>query len=106
MDLSFRTPALAALCNSEQRLAQRWGSKLGRTMARRLLEVAAADAATLDRLPGAIVGTDGSGETVITFSGEIVIRGVIDHRKAGTRFVGSDAHMLISAVDVHGRKER
>lgn len=107
MDLTFRTAALAALCNSERGLARRWGPERGRTVARRLLDLAAADAATLDRLPGAQVSTDGAGETVVAFGDEIVVRGVIRSSDDGTRATRADAdHMMITGLDVRGSSRR
>jgi hypothetical protein len=105
VDVSFSTPALAALCNSERRLVQRWGRVRGRTIARRLLDVAAADAETLDRLPGATVSTDGSGETVIVFGGDIVVRGTI--RTMGGDHARTDAdEIIITSLEVEGRTPR
>src|SRR5947209_8432786 len=72
MNVSFSSAALAALCNSERRLTQRWGQETGRTIARRLLDLAAVDATALDRLPGAKIDTDGTGETTIMFGQAII----------------------------------
>jgi hypothetical protein len=103
MDVTFRSAALAALCNSERRLAQRWGPEVGRTVARRLLDLAAADAATLDRLPGTRASTDGTGETTLTFGDEIVVRGVISNSKDGANEARADAdRLVIISLDVYG----
>lgn len=93
MDISFSSAALAALCNSERRLTDRWGAEVGRTVGRRLVELCATDADTLLRLPGASVHRSGTGETVIDF-GTVSIRGQI----------GTDTSMgdriVINSVDV------
>jgi hypothetical protein len=96
MDVTFADASLAALCNSENNLARRWGTT-GRTVGRRLLELAASDAAALDRLPQAKVSENGMGETVIAFGTEIVIRGVI-------RTAGGPAGdgIVITGLDVQG----
>jgi hypothetical protein len=107
MDMTFSSAALAALCNSERRLTQRWGPEIGRAVARRLLDLAATDAAALDRLPGARIITNGTGETTVTFGEMIVIRGVISNSTNGTRAPQSDAdHMVITSLDVQGSDQR
>ncbi|PZS37529.1 MAG: hypothetical protein DLM62_18695 [Pseudonocardiales bacterium] len=107
MDLTFSSAALAAVCNSERRLTQRWGLEVGRAVARRLLDLAATDAAALDRLPGARVSINGTGETAVTFGEAIVIRGVISISTDGTCAPRSDAdHMVITSLDVHGSDQR
>ena len=99
MDVRFSSAALAALCNSEDRLADRWGDEAGRTVGRRLVELCAADADTLHRLPGASVHHNGTGETVIDF-GTVTIRGQMSADGArGDRIV-------ISSVDVQGSAHR
>jgi hypothetical protein len=103
MDVAFSSAPLAALCSSGRRLSERWGPSLGRTIARRLLDLAAADAATLDRLPGATVSTNGTGEITIHFSADIVIRGIISTPRAdGGATWADDDHILITDLDVHG----
>jgi hypothetical protein len=99
MDVRFSSAALAALCNSERRLAGRWGNEAGRTVGRRLVELSAADADTVRRLPGASVHHNGAGETVIDF-GTVTIRGQISADGAS-----GDA-ILISSVDVQGSAHR
>lgn len=107
MDVSFSSAALAELCNSEHRLAQRWGQQAGRMVARRLLDLAAADAATVCRLPEADVSTNGTGETTITFGREIVIRGVISNLDDADRPRRANAdHILITTLHVHGSEHR
>lgn len=76
MDVSFGSAPIAALCNSERRLAERWGHERGKTMQRRLLELAAVDAADIGRLPRASI-LAAHGEAVINFGDELVVRGVI-----------------------------
>lgn len=97
MNVAFARSALAVLCNSERRLAERWGPAAGRTVARRLLELVAVDAAALDRLPRASVSTNGKGETVIEFGDEVVVRGVITASDGA-----APERILITGVDVHG----
>jgi hypothetical protein len=99
MDVTFSSAALAALCNSERRLADRWGDEAGRTVGRRLVELWAADADTVLRLPGASVDHNGTGETVIAF-GTVTIRGQISTDGA------SGDRIVISSVDVQGSKHR
>ena len=107
MDVTFSSASLAALCNSERRLARRWGPEVGRTVARRLLDLVAVDAATLDRLPDASVSINGDGEATITFADEIVVRGVIGNSRDGARAARADAdHMLITSLDVHRSDQR
>lgn len=99
MDISFSGAALAALCSSERRLADRWGADAGRTVGRRLLELAAADAGTVGLLPRAAVSVDGDGETVIDFGGEVLIRGLVSSNgQRGERIV-------ITSVHVQGRSQ-
>ena len=85
MDVTFSSAALAALCNSEQRLAQRWGPEVGRTVGRRLLDLAAADADGADRLPGAQVAPTGPARPPSPSATAIVIRGVISSGSTGRR---------------------
>ncbi len=99
MDVRFSSAALAALCNSERRLADRWGDEAGRMVGRRLVELCAADAETVLRLPGASVHHNGTGETVIDF-GTVTIRGQIS--TDGTR----GDQIVISSVDVQGSAHR
>lgn len=99
MDVRFSSAALAALCNSERRLTDRWGAEAGRTLARRLIELCAADADTVHRLPGASVHHNGTDETVIDF-GTVTICGQIStDGPSGDRIV-------ISSVDVQGSSHR
>lgn len=99
MDIAFSGAALAALCNSERRLADRWGVDAGRTVGRRLLDLAAADVGSMARLPRAAVSVGADGETVIDFDGEIVIRGLVSNDGAyGDRLV-------ITSLEVQGRSQ-
>ncbi len=104
MDVSFSTPALAALCNSEIRLIGRWGPEGGRTVARRLLDLAAGDAADIAHLPGAVLAANGR-ETVVTFGGEVEVRGVIQAGRDGSG-VNDPDRMVITGVDVIRRTQR
>jgi hypothetical protein len=101
MNVTFGDAALAALCNSERRLAQRWGAEAGRAVARRLLELAAVDAETIGLLPRARVRTDKSGETSIDFGGEVVVRGaIIDGSPKGDTVRADCRRLVITSLEV------
>lgn len=107
MHVSFSSATLAELCNSEHRLAQRWGQQAGRMVARRLLDLAAADPAAVCRLPEANVSTNGTGETTITFGQEVVIRGVISDLDDAGRPVRADSgRILITSLHMHESEPR
>jgi len=100
MDVTFGSAALAALCNSERRLADRWGADTGRTVGRRLYELRSAEVRNLNWLPRASVIVDGDGETVIDFDGEVTVRGRIStNGKRGDRIV-------ITSLEVQGSEHR
>ncbi len=100
MDATFGSAALAALCNSERRLADRWGADTGRTVGRRLYELGSADPRNLNRLPRASVSVDGHGETIIDFDSEVIFRG---HLSAdGMR---GDC-IVITSLEVQGSTQR
>lgn len=96
MDVSFASSELAALCNSEARLVARWGHAAARLVQRRLFDLAAASASTVDLVPGAAVTSAASGATMIVFSNTIVVHGVI------TATGPTTDHILISSLEVHG----
>ena len=100
MDVTFGTAALAALCNSEHRLADRWGADAGRTVGRRLYELGSADRHNLDRLPRASVSVDGHGETIIDFDGQVIVQGRLSTN--GTR---GDC-IVITSLEVQGSTQR
>jgi hypothetical protein len=103
VDVTFGSAALAALCNSEERLAQRWGLDIGKTVGRRLFDLAASTPSALDRIPEAKISVNGLGETTITFSERIVIRGIINPAHARTHTLRSDADcIVITSLDVQG----
>lgn len=79
MDISFPEADLAALCNSERMLADRWSPDCGRNIGRRLLELgAAADLAVVKTLPGAIVEQRVDDTVAICFQpGSIEVIGVL-----------------------------
>ena len=107
MELSFGSAALAALCNSERRMADRWGSEMSRTVGRRLLDLAASTATTVGRIPAASVATDNEGATTITFADAIVVRGVIHSSGVRADKAASEAdRFVISSVDVQERDSR
>lgn len=105
MDVSFCSAALAALCNSERRLAERWGGEDGRTIARRLLDLAAVDADHVGRLPRVEVTTNGAGETTIRFGERILVEGVIIRATPGGRVAEPD-RMFVTNVVVEGSDGR
>jgi hypothetical protein len=103
MNVTFASADLAALCNSEQRLTERWGPDTGRLVARRLLDLAAVQASAVGRLPGASIQIDEAGAAAtIHFGGEIEIRGVIKAMGRGQSETrrGAD-RIVITSVDVH-----
>lgn len=102
MNVVFGSATLAALCNSERRLADRWGAEVGRTVGRHLLDLAAADATDIDRLPGAQVNTNGAGETVIGFDDDIVLHGVI----SGSGDGANAERLVVTRLDVNGSAQR
>jgi hypothetical protein len=105
--VSFASAALAALCNSQERLSRRWGPDTAEAVGRRLFDLAAATAATLDRIPEARVVVDSAGESTITFANKIVVRGVINPSKHEGRETRTDAdHILITSLDIHGSDRR
>lgn len=106
MDVTFADAALAALCNSEQGLTRRWGPVSGRTVARRLLELAAVDEQALSLLPRAQVRMDSAGETIIDFGGEVVIRGSItDRPPGGPATTACRSQLVITSLEVHGNEQ-
>jgi hypothetical protein len=107
MDVSFETADLAALCNSERRMAKRWGSEMGRTVGRRLLDVAASTATTLDRIPTARVNANGTGETTVMFAEAIVVRGHIVSSAGSADHTTTDTDsFVIASVEVQEDRSR
>lgn len=102
MNVTFDSASLAAECNSEQRLVERWGRERGRAVGRRLLDLAAVAAAYLDQLPDADVSADGHGATKITFGEEIVINGLITEADVRDRATGDEDRIVITGVAVRG----
>lgn len=101
MDLGFRTSGLTALCNAERLMVERWGPDMGRTVGRRLLDLAAATAGTIERIPTATIATGESGATTITFADTIVIRGLITTSSASIDGTPAAAdQFVISSIDV------
>jgi hypothetical protein len=74
MTVAFRDLALAELCNSRQRVVAHWGEQHGQEIARRLVELHAADLASVGRLPRARVEAGADREMVIRFGSDIEIR--------------------------------
>jgi hypothetical protein len=105
MDVTFGDAALAALCNSERRLAQKWGAATGRAVGRRLLELAATDFEAIPRLPRTRVRTEDSGETVINFGGgDITVRGSVLDGSPGDDPPGRPL-LVIASVDARRSDE-
>lgn len=102
MNVVFGSATLAALCNSERRLADRWGPEVGRTVGRHLLDLAAADAADIDRLPGAHAETNGAGGIVIVIDDDIVLHAVI--RRSGEGAIAE--RLVVTSLDVNGSAQR
>jgi hypothetical protein len=102
MDVTFDSAALAALCNSKQRLTRRWGQERGSVIARRLVELASVGADAIARLPRARVSSNGSGETIIDFGGEVVVRGAIisDLSDSASAPVDRRTRLVITGLDV------
>ena len=96
MLVSFAGSELAALCNSEAALTQRWGHSTAAKIGRRLLDLSAATSSSVDRIPGARVTSLGDGVTAITFSDEFSVRGSMSPRP------GAPDHILITSLEVHG----
>ena len=100
MDVSFASAGLAALCNSGSAMAEQWGSDIGELIGRRLLDLAAVDAASIERLPGARVSADGNGESEIAFADTIIVRGVISAIAETRRAAMNAEAFLITAIEV------
>ena len=105
MNLTFRSAALAALCNSEQRLIERWGAEAGRAVGRRLLDLAAIDADHLEGLPDVNVSTDGTRETTISF-GSIVVEGEITRGTRAAEAAADADGIVITRVGVQPGEPR
>ena len=99
MNVSFHTEGLAAICNSERRLVERWGPDLGRVVGRRLLDLAASTAATIEQIPTARVRRRDTGETVVMFEDAIVLRGRFD--TSGDARPEDEDRFVIMSVEVH-----
>ena len=100
MDVTFRTAALATLCNSQRRLADCWGADAALLVGRRLVELRSVDADQLDRLPRAEARQTRRGETIIDFDGEVIVRGVISSDGAGGE------RIVINSVEANGSVQR
>lgn len=74
MAVVFGDGALAELCNSRARLDARWGGALGAEIARRLIELHAADASTVHSLPHARVETGPDDTLTVEFQHGLVVR--------------------------------
>jgi hypothetical protein len=74
MAVVFREGTLAELCNSRARLNARWGEALGAEIARRLIELHAADASTIHSLPYARVETGPDDTLTVEFQHGLAVR--------------------------------
>lgn len=107
MDVTFSSAELARLCNSERLLTRQFGDQLGRTIARRLWDLAAVDADALDRLPEVGVEAVAAAETQLSFGDSVLIRGVVSVGRAPRTGVDSDGDaILITSVNVNGDEVR
>jgi hypothetical protein len=75
MDLGFGSAGLATLCNAEQLMVERWGPDTGRTVGKRLLDLAAGTSRMIEQIPTATVVRDDDGSMTITFDDAIAISG-------------------------------
>lgn len=96
MLVSFASSELAALCNSRSALARRWGDPLADVIGRRLLDLSAMTASSIELIPGARMSPLDDGAASVDFHGEFSIEGVVRHHPDG-----SD-HILITSLEVHG----
>jgi hypothetical protein len=102
MIVSFGSAELAALCNSKEELSRRWGPDVANTIARRLFDLSAASADTVDHIPDSTFAVDGSDEVAITFGGSVVARGVLQRAPATDPGTATDKdHILITSLDIH-----
>jgi len=107
MEVSFETADLAVLCNSQRRMAERWGPKTSRTVGRRLIDLAASTATTIERIPDASIETRSDGKTTITFADAVVVRGVLQASAPRVDKTAADADcFVISSVEVKERYAR
>jgi hypothetical protein len=101
MDVTFGSAALASLCSSQGRLAQRWDPDLAKIVGRRLFDLTAATAASLERIPGARVTDSGAGEITITFAETIIIHGLLNPEEARVGGPQADVdHLVITSLEV------
>lgn len=104
MEVSFASAELARLCNSQARLQQRWGHDGGRLVARRLAELAAADAIAVRQLPRAQVSEGSAGKTIIAFAGDIVFDALVfEDPESVSSKTTRQTRLLITGLDVRGK---
>jgi hypothetical protein len=99
--VSFASPDLAKLCNSREHLARLWGADIADAVGRRLCDLAAADAATLEQLPGVAVELATGGRITLTVAHRIVLQGRL-HTVAPTAHQADVEHILIDSVAIYG----
>src|SRR5581483_6400094 len=102
MKVTFSSTALAALCNSELHLAERWGAEAGRAIGRRLLDLAAIDFDHLEDLPDVDVSSDGAREVMISFVPIVIEAEIIVGKSAGRPPADGDC-IVITRLAVLGR---
>lgn len=91
MDLGFGSTGLATLCNAERLMVERWGTEMGKTVGKRLLDLRAATVGTIERIPTASVVRD-DGAMTITFDDAIAISGQLT---TGDDGVPADADQFV-----------
>jgi hypothetical protein len=107
MNVAFADAALAALCNSRDRLGKRWGPTVAGLIERRLFDLQAAEPDTLHLLPRARVERRSSGEVTINFDDAVLVHGTLrdDAHPDGDATRARASSFVIVRVDVP-RSER
>ena len=107
MIVSFGSAQLAALLNSRDALSQRWGPDMAATIGRRLFDLSAATADTVEHLPNCMVAVEDNGEVTITFAASVVIQGELERAPATDPRTASDEdHMLITSLKIYESDRR
>jgi hypothetical protein len=107
MIVSFGSAPLAALCNSREALARRWGPDAAATVGHRLYDLAAVTADTIEHIPDTTMTVGQAGDMTITFAETIVVRGVIERCPSTDPKTAIDEdHILITSLDVHESDRR
>jgi hypothetical protein len=107
MIVSFGSAELAALLNSRGALSQRWGPGLAATIGRRLFDLSAATADSLEHLPNCTVDVEGNGEVTITLAAAVVVRGVLERAPVtGPRTASGEDHIVITRLNIYESDRR